>query len=209
MDRVIRLLADGTISVPEADFPSSAQYLIFELADGDIRKTMDAAQQFDLAWALRTFHHITTGLMQLHKAGTAHQDLKPSNVLTFETVGQRSSIRIKSNSIAFCSGPRERPCTLSPLIPNTWVPRSAFSPSSILGARTYSIIPTCIVLPPVGVSRRMEPSGFAVELDSSYRCECSPTCFVVCSYNVCSRPLMRANYSSSPRWNRSAIGTYS
>jgi len=89
MNRVIRLLADGTVNVPEADFPNSAQYLIFELADGDIRKTMDAAHQFDVAWTLRTLHHIATGLMQLHKADTAHQDLKPSNVLIFDKVGAK------------------------------------------------------------------------------------------------------------------------
>jgi len=40
-------------------------------------------RRFDAAFALRTLHHISIGLQQLHKVGIAHQDLKPSNVLVF------------------------------------------------------------------------------------------------------------------------------
>ena len=37
----------------------------------------------------RTLHHIAVGLQQLHGEGIAHQDLKPSNVLFFETFGAK------------------------------------------------------------------------------------------------------------------------
>jgi len=39
-------------------------------------------------WMLRAMHHASSGLKQLHGAGVAHQDLKPSNLLVF---GDRSS----------------------------------------------------------------------------------------------------------------------
>lgn len=60
-----------------------AEYLIFEMAQGDIRSHLSAQETFDTAWNLRTMHNATTGLMELHAAGIAHQDVKPSNVLVF------------------------------------------------------------------------------------------------------------------------------
>jgi serine/threonine protein kinase len=86
MDRVVRALADGSASING----QVVQYLIFELADHDIRKYLDLAERFDTAWLLRALHHIATGLRQLHGAGIAHQDLKPSNVLVF--AGQTSKV---------------------------------------------------------------------------------------------------------------------
>lgn len=58
-------------------------YLIFELADGDIRRHLAVQESLDLAFVLRTLHHVAVGLDQLHRADIAHQDLKPSNVLIY------------------------------------------------------------------------------------------------------------------------------
>jgi serine/threonine protein kinase len=82
MSRVIQLLDYGEITVPEAGVISRVPYLIFELADGDIRVFQARLGRFDAAWVLRTMWHTTTGVEQLHLALAAHQDLKPSNVLT-------------------------------------------------------------------------------------------------------------------------------
>ena len=59
-------------------------YLIFELAEGDIRKTLDFSNELDYAWRFSSLHDIAVGLMQLHKIEVSHQDLKPSNVLVFQ-----------------------------------------------------------------------------------------------------------------------------
>jgi len=82
-DRIVIPLADGKILAAPAIPDSLVNYLIFELAEGDVRTQMDAADRFDLAWALRSLHHVSVGLSQLHRVGVAHQDLKPSNVLYF------------------------------------------------------------------------------------------------------------------------------
>jgi eukaryotic-like serine/threonine-protein kinase len=84
MDRVVTAIADGGVMV--ANEP--VQYLIFELADCDVRKHLGDADNVDEVWILRSLHHIATGLWQLHRHRIAHQDLKPSNVLVF---GGRSS----------------------------------------------------------------------------------------------------------------------
>lgn len=78
-DRVVRYITEGKVMIEG----HAVQYLIFELADRDIRGQIDLIGQVDLAWQLRALHHIATGVKQLHGLGIAHQDLKPSNVLVF------------------------------------------------------------------------------------------------------------------------------
>ncbi len=80
LDRVVRSLEDGKVTVDGLPVP----YLIFELADCDIRGHMDVSGKLDLAWTMRMLHHVAVGVQQLHGIGIAHQDLKPSNVLVFK-----------------------------------------------------------------------------------------------------------------------------
>ncbi len=58
-------------------------YLIFELADGDIRHRLNFSNNLDVAWKLKSLHDIAVGLQQLHNVNISHQDLKPSNILLF------------------------------------------------------------------------------------------------------------------------------
>ncbi len=64
-------------------------YLVFPMADGDIRATVEKWKRFDLAWALRSLHQSAVGLQELHGIGVAHQDIKPSNVLVFPLEGAK------------------------------------------------------------------------------------------------------------------------
>lgn len=88
MDRVATAIADGTVRIPGAKDGGTVPYIIFELADGDIRSHL-ARTSLELAWTLRALHHIATGLWQLHRRGMAHQNLKPSNVLVFSGAGSK------------------------------------------------------------------------------------------------------------------------
>lgn len=58
-------------------------YLIFELADGDVRHNLYYSDNLDLAWKLKSLRDVATGLKQLHNVNVSHQDLKPSNILLF------------------------------------------------------------------------------------------------------------------------------
>lgn len=97
LDRVVRSITSGKAEVGGAQ-GGVVQYLIFELADNDVRKHLDTSARFDLAWALRSLHHMATGLLQLHRIGIAHQDLKPSNVLIFDKTSKVSDLGSAAHS---------------------------------------------------------------------------------------------------------------
>ena len=89
LDRVAVSIADGEIPVGTLHATLPVPYLIFELAEGDIRSRLDQSKQFELAFCLRTLHHCAIGIRQLHSIRVAHQDLKPSNVLVFSDSDSR------------------------------------------------------------------------------------------------------------------------
>lgn len=85
MKHVVVALSHGTVAIEPGNPLAAVPYIVFELADGDIRKHLSDLQSFDLPWRVRMLHNIAVGLQQLHTAGVAHQDLKPSNVLIFNS----------------------------------------------------------------------------------------------------------------------------
>ncbi len=58
-------------------------YLIFDLADGDIRNNIEFTNIFDYTWKLKSLHEVAVGIQQLHSLKISHQDIKPSNILLF------------------------------------------------------------------------------------------------------------------------------
>jgi eukaryotic-like serine/threonine-protein kinase len=83
LDRVVFAVDHGQVLLDPMNYSSNVPYIVFELARGDMRQVLQFAQNFDAAWAFRTLHHVTTGLVQLHRRQIAHQDLKPSNVMMY------------------------------------------------------------------------------------------------------------------------------
>ena len=89
--RVVHAVDSGGVLMSENQplLHNKVQYIIFELADGDIRNQIAQTDELDVPLVLKIFHHLALGLHQLHSINAAHQDLKPSNVLLFE--GLRSA----------------------------------------------------------------------------------------------------------------------
>lgn len=89
MDKVVTVLDSGTITPDEGnpnEFP--VHYLVFELAEKTVRDhILRLTDILDNASLMRSIHNVSVGLYQLHSAGIAHQDLKPSNVLMFHANG--------------------------------------------------------------------------------------------------------------------------
>lgn len=90
LDRIIKVLDVGELPASTGGLPTP--YILFEHADGDLRKIVARSAQFDDAWKLRVLHDVAVGLQQLHQQKIAHQDLKPSNVLIFNGDGQGAKI---------------------------------------------------------------------------------------------------------------------
>ena len=85
MTRVVTPLDAGVITLNnfQPGF-NTVHYVVFEKAEGDLRS--EYLQNHIKNWlpAFKALHHAVTGVNQLHKGAIAHQDIKPSNVLTFE-----------------------------------------------------------------------------------------------------------------------------
>lgn len=84
LSRVVLAVTHGYAQVPGfSNIEGRVAYLIFELAESDVRKQVDLKNRLDCLISLSILNDVTLGLMQLHKEAIAHQDLKPSNVLTY------------------------------------------------------------------------------------------------------------------------------
>ena len=84
MDRVVLALATGDI-VLGPNLQDRLPYIIFELADGDVRRRMRLVNDnVRASWIFRAVQNAAVGLTQLHSIKIAHQDMKPSNLLHFE-----------------------------------------------------------------------------------------------------------------------------
>lgn len=100
--KIASAIDDGIETI--SGFPplaGTAQYIIFEKADGDSRLLLDTIDRLDFSWRLRSLHQVAVGLQQLHQMDIAHQDLKPSNVLVFQNdnskVGDLGSASERNN----------------------------------------------------------------------------------------------------------------
>ncbi|MCG6205834.1 protein kinase [Rhodopseudomonas sp. HC1] len=90
LSRVVLAVTHGYAQVPNfGAIDGRVAYLIFELAESDVRKQVDLKNRLDCLISLSILNDVTLGMMQLHRETIAHQDLKPSNVLTYADGGCR------------------------------------------------------------------------------------------------------------------------
>jgi serine/threonine protein kinase len=90
LSQVVLAVTHGYAQVPGfSNIEGRVAYLIFELAESDVRKQVDLKERLDCLISLSILNDVTLAMMQLHKETIAHQDLKPSNVLTYGDRGCR------------------------------------------------------------------------------------------------------------------------
>lgn len=82
LSKVATILDEGEAYLSSFTIPN-VPFLIFELAEMDVRNKLSFAKDLDNAWKLQSLHDIAVGLRQLHSVKISHQDLKPSNVLLY------------------------------------------------------------------------------------------------------------------------------
>jgi serine/threonine protein kinase len=84
LSHAVTAIDHGTVQVDGlGQMEGRVFYLIFQLADGDVRVQMDRATACDTLWCMMALRDVTLGLHQVHREFIAHQDTKPSNVLTY------------------------------------------------------------------------------------------------------------------------------
>ena len=84
LSHVVHAVDHGSVNIPNmAAMEGRVFYLIFEKADGDVRCQMDMSRRLDTLWCMKALKDVSLGLWQVHKELIAHQDTKPSNVLTY------------------------------------------------------------------------------------------------------------------------------
>lgn len=85
LDRIVSIVDRGQALIPgHGGMQTPLPYIVFEMAAGDIRRTLARTTAIEDAWRFRMLHQVAVGLQQLHGESIAHQDLKPSNVLIFD-----------------------------------------------------------------------------------------------------------------------------
>jgi serine/threonine protein kinase len=104
LSRVVLSVGEGQFQRPGYALPT-VSYLIFEVAEGDVRKILDSNPAVTFATKMRWLHHTATGLRQLHERGVAHQDVKPSNVLVFAS-DDRDELPGKIGDLGRATDPR-------------------------------------------------------------------------------------------------------
>lgn len=110
MDRIVEVIGQGEMNPPTHWLPFNIPYIMFEKADGDLRREVKKMDSLSAAWILKILHNVAVGLQQLHGQKIAHQDLKPSNVLLFESskngakigdLGRAATINLTANHDSF------------------------------------------------------------------------------------------------------------
>jgi serine/threonine protein kinase len=86
LSKVVTAIAHGSVQVDGFDALSGrVYYIIFEMAEGDVRRQVENGSRFDTLWSLRALRDVCLGLHQVHQRMIAHQDIKPSNVLSYKS----------------------------------------------------------------------------------------------------------------------------
>lgn len=100
--KIALIIDSGEIRLPQETIP--VPYLIFEMASGNARDFVRFSDDSDFVWKMQSLHDIAVGLMQLHKIGISHQDVKPSNILVFNNSNSKLTDLGRSKCTAF-NGP--------------------------------------------------------------------------------------------------------
>lgn len=91
VSKVVHYIESGDLELEGYIVNGSVSFIIYEMADGDVRRVLDlsskvefAAKINSLSSKLKSLHDVSVGLSQLHTNDISHQDIKPSNILSIK-----------------------------------------------------------------------------------------------------------------------------
>lgn len=83
MDRVCLAIDHGNAMIEINGVKEPVFFLVFELADGDIRHQIFTSSQWTSQRKFELLQQVAVGLSQLHVVKVSHNDLKPPNILSY------------------------------------------------------------------------------------------------------------------------------
>ncbi|MDM4772867.1 lipopolysaccharide kinase InaA family protein [Solimonas sp. SE-A11] len=88
MTKVVRSFGKDQIIPPQFNGDQMRQVfcIIFERGEGDLRKKLTTVSAPSVSWKLAVLRDVAQAVSQMHKHDVAHQDIKPSNVITLPDV---------------------------------------------------------------------------------------------------------------------------
>ena len=93
MDRIVVALDFGDAVIKHEEGKEPIFYLMFELAECDVRVHVDQRIQFDNAWTIGALHDLAVAIQQLHSGKVSHNDIKPENLLVFRELNFRDRLQ--------------------------------------------------------------------------------------------------------------------
>lgn len=96
MSKVVRMVAHGELAFLEPGVlePYNFICVVMELGDGDIKDHLDYSPSGSSYWKLWVLREISLAVVQMERASLAHNDIKPSNIIRFPSVGDRHNIKL-------------------------------------------------------------------------------------------------------------------
>ncbi len=90
VSKVVYFIDSGDVSLDGYLLNGAVSFIVYEMADGDIRRVFNFSKKVELSarisslsTKLKSLHDVSVGLSQLHTNDISHQDIKPSNILSF------------------------------------------------------------------------------------------------------------------------------
>lgn len=112
MDRVVTAIDYGDFETTHEGIRDRVFFIVFELAEGDLRRHVNVDSQPSLSWMLTALKNFFVGIQQLHSGEVCHNDFKPANALVFDDnlhkvadLGRATSLLIRApHEGALCAG---------------------------------------------------------------------------------------------------------
>ena len=96
MSNVVQMIANGEMVFRRKSDGGEYTFLciLMERGEGDIKSHVDYAPNQSPYWKLCVLRDVALAIMQIERASLAHNDVKPSNVIRFQSKGDDHSVKL-------------------------------------------------------------------------------------------------------------------
>jgi eukaryotic-like serine/threonine-protein kinase len=133
MSRIVQYLGHEYLQLEPNNLMSRVSCLIMEIGEEDLRRLMGRQAQTSCVWTLQVLSDVSLSLTQLHRGGIAHQDVKPSNVISVSSKTEVSRKVLKLGDLGRVTSRNHQ----GPFDSREWPGQWSYSPPE----RWYSFVP--------------------------------------------------------------------